>query len=583
MERWPCLPGIYRIGFATGILSLFVFTAGVLGRLDTTSLIIILSTVLSALFWSFWRHRKSSGIPQPWDWRHILPLFFALIMLPIVLLPPTARDELIMHLVVPKHYLEAGRMFELASMNFSYFPMNIDLLYLIPMAFGNDILPKLNHFGFALLTGFTIYFYLSEKLDKKYAILGLFLFLTTPVVMQLSTTAYIDLGLTFYATLALIAILKWREKLEIIWLILSAIATGFAMGSKYSAFILCAIFCFTISWHYSRATKDQFKALRLGLLYLLISLAVVSPWLIRNYLWTHNPVYPLMNGIFTATAGGAVQPGVSSLSPLGKRGLLYGEELWYILLVPFRMFWEGRDGSPRFFDGVLNPLFLVFSPLAFIRIRNRDIKYLAFFSAVFFFVAFFRVDLVTRYVLPILPAMVIFSVYGFKNAFEMKRLRLYALAVMIALFVVNGWYLTGLYNRYRPMAYLKGEETKEQYLSRRLPDYSTIAFANATLPVEARVLSFFGGDRLYYWDRNCLSTDRLGNDLIRFVRGARNEHELGVTFKEMGLTHLFINDPLFMEFSRNNFDKNQLGMLERFFKADAQKLYEKNGFALYRL
>ena len=575
--------GIYRIGFAAGILSLLVFAAGSFGRLDTFSLMFILFTVLAALFWSFRHHVFTKGFSQSWDWRFVFPPIFTLIMLPIVLLPPIARDELIVHLAIPKLYLQAGRIHEIASMGFSYTPMNIDLLYLIPMAFGYDILPKLIHFGFALLTGFTIYFYLAEKIDKNYALLGLFLFLTTPIVMQLSTTAYIDLGLTFYSTLGLIGILKWREKFELTWLVLSAISTGFAMGSKYSAFILLAIFSFTIMWSFSRATKDQFKALRFGLLYMLIALLVFSPWLIRNYLWTHNPIYPLMNGLFTATGSlqSAIQ--VSAMPPLRMRSLLYGEELWYILLIPFRLFWEGQDGSARFFDGVLNPLFLVFIPIAFIHIKNRDIKYLAIFSAVFFFVAFFTIDMVTRYVLPILPAVVIFTVYGFKNAFEMKRLRSWSVALLVALFIVNGWYLTKLYNRYRPMDYLTGGETKEQYLSRRLPDYSTIAFANSTLPADARVMSFFGGDRLYYWNRNNVFGERLGNDLIRFVQGARNEQELRGRFRELGITHLFINDPLFMKFSKDNFDEKQLVMLERFFKVCALELYGKNGYSLYRL
>lgn len=507
-----------------------------------------------------------------------------MIMLPLALLPPTATDDLIMHLLLPKLYIQAGRIHELASMGFSYFPMNIDLLYIIPMAFGSDTLPKLIHFGFALLTGFTIYIYLSEKLDKRYALLGLSLFLTTPLVMQLSTTAYIDLGFTFYSTLALFSILKWREKLELRWLILSAIATGFAMGSKYSALILLAIFSLTIVWSISRTTKDQSKALRLGFLYLLISLLVFSPWLIRNYLWTHNPVYPLMNGFFTASSAGSLQPiQVASMPPLIMRGLMYGEDLWYILLIPLRMFWEGKDGSLRFFDGVLNPLFLVFIPLAFIRIKNNDIKYLAIFSCVFFFIAFFTVDIVTRYVLPILPALVIFIVYGFKNALEMRRLRSFAVAALVILFILNGWYITTLYERYRPVDYFMGRETKEQFLSRRLSDYSTIAFANATLPVDVKVMSFFAGDRVYYWERNIVSGARLGGDLISFVQGAQDDSELSRKFKGLGVTHLFINDPLFMKFARDNFDEKQLVMLSMFFKKHANLLYGKNGFSLYRL
>ena len=52
------------------------------------------------------------------------------------------------------------------------------------------------------------------------------------------------------------------------------------------------------------------------------------------------------------------------------RKLLYGEDLWYILLIPLRIFWEGQDGSHRYFDGLLNPLYLIFIPLAFVGVKR---------------------------------------------------------------------------------------------------------------------------------------------------------------------------------------------------------------------
>ena len=65
--------------------------------------------------------------------------------------PPVSRDALTHHLFVPKLYLERGFV-ELPWLAFSYYPMNLDLLYLIPLYFGNDIIPKYIHCGFALLT-----------------------------------------------------------------------------------------------------------------------------------------------------------------------------------------------------------------------------------------------------------------------------------------------------------------------------------------------------------------------------------------------------------------------------------------------
>ncbi len=86
--------------------------------------------------------------------------------------PPVDRDALTHHLFVPKLYLAFGGVYELAHIPFSYYPMNLDLLYLIPLAFGNDIAPKFIHFAFALVTGFMIFRFLRRRTDTAHAWLG---------------------------------------------------------------------------------------------------------------------------------------------------------------------------------------------------------------------------------------------------------------------------------------------------------------------------------------------------------------------------------------------------------------------------
>ena len=78
--------------------------------------------------------------------------------------PPVDRDALTHHLYIPKLYIEHGGMFEIPHVNFSYYPMNLDLLYLIPLYFNNDIIPKYIHFAFALLTAGLIFHYLSRRI-----------------------------------------------------------------------------------------------------------------------------------------------------------------------------------------------------------------------------------------------------------------------------------------------------------------------------------------------------------------------------------------------------------------------------------
>ena len=55
--------------------------------------------------------------------------------------------------------------------------MNLDLLYIIPLYFGNDIVPKYIHFVFALLTAGLIFNYLKIRINTVYALAGALFFL----------------------------------------------------------------------------------------------------------------------------------------------------------------------------------------------------------------------------------------------------------------------------------------------------------------------------------------------------------------------------------------------------------------------
>jgi hypothetical protein len=125
--------------------------------------------------------------------------------------PPISRDALIHHLAVPKLWLKQGRIYEIPWANYSYYPMNIDLLYAFCLYLNNDIAPKFIHLAFGIGTGLQIYFYLKLKFDRNWGLLGMVIFITTPIVIWLSTSAYVDLGMTFFSTASIIAFIKWRD------------------------------------------------------------------------------------------------------------------------------------------------------------------------------------------------------------------------------------------------------------------------------------------------------------------------------------------------------------------------------------
>lgn len=588
------LENLYKIGFVLGALSLMIFFLGHLGLI--TPLYIAAACLAAAVFFILYIRRggsigdASGGLSRPFTSLDItlaaVTVGLILLLMALALTPPTVRDELIQHLALPKLYLARGRIYEIPFMGFAYLPINIDMLYTIPLAFGNDIAPRLIHMGFAVLTGLLVYFYLLPGSGRTYALLGLLLYLATPLAANLSRMAYIDHGNAFFSTLALFAALKWRaEGFDRKWLIYSALSMGLALGSKYNAVFSCFLISIFILYAYSKERGDSLGALKALIIFSVIAFLVFSPWLVRNYIWRGNPFYPIWE---TAMHSASIGQGVhinGIMSPVAKRTILYHEGTFELLLLPLRIFWEGMDNSIRGFDGVLNPLYLVFMPLAFIKRRESDgsIKFLALFSLIFFVLAFSAVDLVTRYLLPTLPLMVILVVLGFRNLRAVPRLAGAAALLMAALLILDGLYIAGLYKKYTPWGYLSGTETREQYLEKRLPDYKVLRYANRTLPADALVMLLFTGDRGYYWERDYYYGDREGVFLKQFIQSSHGGAELLGKFTGIGITDLFIHKALLQKFINDNFTLKEKKVVVDFFKHYTVHRFSANGFALYAL
>ena len=281
-------------------------------------------------------------------------LLLILIEITLSLTPPIARDALIHHLAIPKLWLMNGGFYEIKWADFSYYPMNIDLLYLIPLYLNNDILPNFIHMCFGIGTGYLIYNYLRNRFNRTAGLLGILIFLSTPIIVRMSTAAYVDLGLVFFTTASLFAFIRWRDNQYkgYKWFFFSAIAMGLALGTKYNALIAWFFMTFVFVFAYSKDTGKQWTAIKYGAIFFIISLMIFSPWLIKNMMLTGNPLYPLFKGFFNSSNNINYEESTISLvsgnSYMGffkMREILYGENFWQTLLIPFRFFFPGA----RFF------------------------------------------------------------------------------------------------------------------------------------------------------------------------------------------------------------------------------------------
>ena len=549
-------------------------------------------------------------------WLLSLSLFFFIFFeFFLNLTPPISRDAIIHHLAIPKLWIQHGGFYEIPWADFSYFPMNINLLYVVPLLFKIDIIPKFIHMAFALATGWLIFSYLKRKYDKVWGLLGAFIFLSTPITIWLSTSAYIDLGMTFFTTASVLGFIRWRESNygDMKWFFLAAFAMGLAVGSKYNALMAWFITNLLIMVIYVRDEDTQIEAIKYGVLFFIITVVVASPWYLKNYILTGNPFFPLFKSFFKSLYSAAPVGEIvnQSLEKGGKgsvgffqlRGYVYGESFWETLAIPIRMFFQGEDNSYQYFQGKLNPILILFLPFAFLKEKARKNNFLFLTFCLFFMImAFFLTAKQVRYQLPVLPFLSILAVVGIKNVADLitpkksetplktgRKAFHYFLSATLFVSVTlllfgNVKYLKERFDIIRPVPYLLGQESKEDFLKRHLSHYNAVAFMNAYLPEDAVVFTIYFGRRGYYLNRSYFNHPSFGTTMLkRWVKQAADEEKFLQSIQKFDATHIAMRSDLVNKYLQNNFSQQEALCFIELVRKHWRMIYSENGYAVWEI
>ncbi|HQH17714.1 MAG TPA: phospholipid carrier-dependent glycosyltransferase [Smithella sp.] len=540
--------------------------------------------------------------------RHLLTAMICLAVLILLIVefilnltPPISRDALIHHLAIPKLWLKHGGFYETTWSVFSYYPMNVDLLYIIPLHFNQDFMAKFIHMGFGIGTALMIYNYLRNKINRTAGLLGILVFLSTPVVIRLSTQAYVDLGLAFFTTAALLAFIRYRDSefTQFKWLLLSSVAMGLALGTKYNALIAWFFLSVTIVFVYANETKEQWQAIKCGAIFFLVSLLIFSPWLIKNAILTGNPLYPLFQGVLNINTVASKEGTYSIVSGGAIRGIfqyremMYGESFWDTLLIPLRYFFQGQDHSHRFFDGVLNPVLIIFSPLAFMdKSFLRDKLLFISFSVFFVLAATFLDQTRIRYILPVVPILSILAVMGLMHAvngnvnvsnYIKNFFSFTVLLIFVFLISQNFLYLKNYYQTINPWNYVSGKESKDAFLNRHVGSYAVMQYINTHTPPDARIKLILVAGRAYYLDREYEYDRSMGMAFISdLVKASREEKTFPQYVQSLGFTHLLVRTDLYLKYLHDNYPQETVNQFLRQMNRTTDIMYEANGHAVIR-
>jgi hypothetical protein len=296
------LTAITCISLGLGFMSLGILGLGLAGWMNQKWAIGILTAGDLIGISASYSHAKNWDAAQwlaeaaDWGWLWIAPAAVAGVVALGACFPPgilwgdepNGYDVVEYHLQVPREWYETGQITALHHNVFSYFPFNVEMHYLLAMylhggfwgPWAGMYLAQMMHLGFCAATIWAVYALAGG--GRKGIVAGA-LVAAVPWTGLLGAVAYNEGGTLLFGALAIgwaIRANSWRE------FAIAGLLAGFAAGTKLSIapLVLAAVPIVVF------ITRPKCWAGCCS--YLLAAILVLSPWLIRDWKWTGNPVFP---------------------------------------------------------------------------------------------------------------------------------------------------------------------------------------------------------------------------------------------------------------------------------------------------
>jgi hypothetical protein len=235
-------------------------------------------------------------------------------------LDPHPYDVTSYHLLVPREWYEGGKIVPLEHNVFSYFPFNVEMQFLLLMhAMGGPwagmYACQFLSAGYAGLMVLavggvganehrtsTIEHRTSNGEGQFNSYLGAAIASVIPWTIMLAGVAYVESGLMLYTALSIAWAMKARAddphgagtNSFFRPMILSGLMAGFACGVKITAVPMLLLAVPTAAAVSLLGGKIRLKKILIGCGMLVLAGSIVlSPWLIRNFAWSGNPLFPI--------------------------------------------------------------------------------------------------------------------------------------------------------------------------------------------------------------------------------------------------------------------------------------------------
>ncbi|HZT41271.1 MAG TPA: hypothetical protein VFA07_03740 [Chthonomonadaceae bacterium] len=517
------------------------------------------------------QYLKSLRAPHGWQRALIAGLALLLASLYVrALAPPSYGDAVSYHLTVAFRFLQAGHFRYLPTLTQTNWPLGVEMLFTLLLAFSSASPVAIVPYLFGLVTLATLFLFARRLAGPFAGVAAICLLLIVDGASyggfwHQMTLAMADVGQTAFATLALFTLHRSTVsgEQEGTWNRLSALFTGLTVATKITGLWVLIAFTFV------RALTDRREGCRDFLLcalqYGFLAACVAAPWYLRTWVLTGDPFYPMFPGLF---------PGIE-WSVAGWRRFEFGHLMFN---TP-----PGLPPTPAVLQithGLLAATGLLLGLLILRATRRSAAAIPAAAAATFLACICIGSFLSPRYLMPVLPATMACLATLFRNA---ERRVGPALCTVTAVLAAILSFHAKEPTLPEAIAVATGRVSREAYLRAQMPDYAVTEYANAHLPANARILVGTFEYNLAYYRADTLLPDYWLQDSIHYD----SPEHLDADLRRLGVSYLVLKTT-FPDYCAHSYNcRRRMDTEPVAFAALAQrhgtKLFAANDHTLYAL
>jgi hypothetical protein len=590
IEKLDTLNHLLAIALGLGLWAWFVLIAGMLGAIAPglyalpaflSLLLIVWHKPWLTKSWSVFRQRAREKL-RPFEVFLIACLVLGAVLHIIPAFAPEIEyDTLEYHLGALKEYQKAGRIHFLPHNFYASMPSLTEMLYLWGITLRSSTVAHLIHASFAGLTAIGLIAFGTRLGGRQLGLTAATLYYLLPFVTVLAETARIDLATTFFAFLAGAALHRHLFDADKHALRLAALAGGLAMATKYTAGPV--VFLALILVLLIHRKQSSILHPRSSILFLVLAVLPVLPWLIKNAIFTGNPVYPLANGIFQSPFWDDVCGARFHKHHAPSFGTFAA---WASLVV--------SPWSQSVRESFSSPILLLFAPM-FLLVGKAESrwKFCAWYALLIYACWWAFTFRPWRFLFPAMPW---FALLGAMAAVTLDKERTIGLLTRAALaillvfnlnysFIINAVDINNA-DQFPPetskLAVFFGRVSPSEYLGRI---YFTIGWMAKNLPPDATVL-YVGEARIYYTPHRVLANTVYDRSIVgEMVARSKTTDDVLREMRAQGVTHIYINKDELDRVGRNYKYLQDMNwpLFNQFLESHTRVFFRNNAHTVYEL